>query len=318
MSGTALDNPLVREYLRDLDAALARLPAAQASELREQITAHIADALPRDAADEQVAAVLARLGSPAELAAEAVGGPTTDATGTTTDATDRAGRAARRDDVPGQPPRRARRPWRSWRFWVTAGAVGVVVAVVTVLASELIAAETAPVLTTGGAESWWYAQDGAHEVDTSADGASQSTVPIRSGHWQGFVLDLFNDSDQTQTVLGPAYGNGLPSAFVGAGPPQGIIGVSTPNREVDEGSNVYSGVRFVLPGVIPPHQLRAMRVLWFSNTCLEAGGEQGSDEIALRVRVGWITRTEVIWLTQGWYVAGPSTGKYALSAPYCQ
>jgi uncharacterized membrane protein len=70
MSGTALDTPLVREYLRELEAAFAQLPAGQASELREQITAHISDALPRDAADEQVAAMLARLGSPAELAAE--------------------------------------------------------------------------------------------------------------------------------------------------------------------------------------------------------------------------------------------------------
>ncbi len=143
-------------------------------------------------------------------------------------------------------------------------------------------------------------------------------MPIRSGHWQGFVIDLFNDSDQTQTVLGQAYGNGLPSAFAGAGPPHGIIGVSTPNREIDEGGGVYTGVKFILPGVIPPHQLRAMRVLWFSNTCMQGRSQEGNDEIALRVRVGWITRTEIISLTQGWYVQGPSTGKYASSAPYCQ
>jgi hypothetical protein len=128
---------------------------------------------------------------------------------------------------------------------------------------------------------------------------------------------LENDSDQTQTVLGQAYGNGLPRAFVGASPPEGIIGVSTPNREIDEGGLVFTGVKFVLPGVIPPHQLRAMRVLWFSNTCLQGDSESGNDEVALRVRVGWITRTEIISLSQGWYVAGPSTGKYAISAPYC-
>jgi hypothetical protein len=308
MSGTALDNPLVREYLAELAAAFAALPAGQASELREQITAHITDALPPDATDEQVAAMLARLGSPAELAAEAVAGATSDPA-------EGAGPGRWRGDPATKLPARTRRPWRSWRFWVTAAAV---VAVVAVVATELIVAETAPALTAGGSEAWWYTQDRAHEVDTSADGASQSTVPIRSGHWQGFVIDLFNDSDQTQTVLGPAYGNGVPSAFVGAGPPQGIIGISAPNREVDDGGGVYTGVRFGLPGVIPPHQLRAMRVLWFSNTCLEAGSEQGNDELALRVRVGWVTRTEVIWLTQGWYVAGPSTGKYALSAPYCQ
>jgi hypothetical protein len=308
MSGTALDNPLVREYLRALEAAFARLPAQQASELQEQIAAHITDALPRDAAAEQVAAVLARLGPPAELAAEA-------AAGATSDATDEGGLGGRRDDPATRPPRRTRRPWRDWRFWVTAGAV---VAVVAVVAGVLIAAETAPALATDGAMGWWYGQDSARQVDTSADGTTQTTVPIRSGQWQGFFIGLYNGSDQTQTVLGAAAGNGQPSAFVGASPPNGIIGVSTPNREVDDGGNVFTGVKFVLPGVIPPHQYRVMRVLWLSTACMMRGSESGSDEVALRVRVGWITRTEVISLSQGWYVAGPSTGKYAISATYCQ
>jgi nitrate/nitrite sensing protein/HAAS domain-containing protein len=73
MSGTALDHPLVRGYLRELDAALRGLPAAQASELREQITAHLDDALGPDAGDQEVAVTLRRLGSPAGLAAEAGG-----------------------------------------------------------------------------------------------------------------------------------------------------------------------------------------------------------------------------------------------------
>ena len=308
MSATALDNPLVREYLHEMEAAFARLPARQGSELREQITTHITDALPPGASDEQVAAVLARLGPPAELATETAADATTEAIDETAPGAWRGGAASR-------PARHTRLDWRSWRTWVAAAAIAAAVAIA---ASNVIVAETAPALTAGGAEAWWYPQDRAHAVDTSADGAEQTTVPIRSGRWQGFVIDLFNDSDQTQTVLGPANGNGLPSAFIGAGPPHGIIGVSTPNREIDEGGGVYTGVKFVLPGVIPPHQLRAMRVLWFSNTCIQGRGQQGNDEIALRVRVGWITRTEVISLTQGWYVQGPSTGKYAISAPYCQ
>jgi hypothetical protein len=71
MSGTALDHRLVRGYLRELDAAMRGLPAAQARELREQITAHLDDALGPDAGDAEVAAILSRLGSPAALAAEA-------------------------------------------------------------------------------------------------------------------------------------------------------------------------------------------------------------------------------------------------------
>jgi hypothetical protein len=47
------------------------LPAAQVHELKEQITAHLDDALEPDADDQEVAATLSRLGSPADLAAEA-------------------------------------------------------------------------------------------------------------------------------------------------------------------------------------------------------------------------------------------------------
>ncbi len=71
MSGTALDHRLVRDYLRELDAAMRGVSAAQARELREQITAHLEDALGPYAGDQEVAAALRRLGSPADLAAEA-------------------------------------------------------------------------------------------------------------------------------------------------------------------------------------------------------------------------------------------------------
>ena len=65
MSGTALDHRLVRDYLRELDAAMRGLPAAQARELKEQITAHLDDALEPAADDHEVAATLrpARLSS---------------------------------------------------------------------------------------------------------------------------------------------------------------------------------------------------------------------------------------------------------------
>jgi hypothetical protein len=78
MSGTALDHRLVRDDLAALDAAMRGLPAAQARELKKQITAHLDDALPPDADDQDVAATLRKLGSPADLAAGArrlVAGP---------------------------------------------------------------------------------------------------------------------------------------------------------------------------------------------------------------------------------------------------
>ena len=73
MSAAVVEHPLVRDYLRRLDAACAALPAAQAHELRDQIIAHLDEALPPHAATDEVAAELDRLGSPAALAAEAAG-----------------------------------------------------------------------------------------------------------------------------------------------------------------------------------------------------------------------------------------------------
>ena len=110
MSGTALDHPLIRGYLRELDAALAGSPIEQARELREQITAHLEDVLPAGAGEQEVAAALARLGSPASLAAEA-----------------RAGRPA-----PSPAARATRRMLaalsrQTWRFWSIAVATVILV-----------------------------------------------------------------------------------------------------------------------------------------------------------------------------------------------
>jgi hypothetical protein len=49
-------------------------------------------------------------------------------------------------------------------------------------------------------------------------------------------------------------------------------------------------------------------VLWTSNICLSKGASSIIDNLSLRVRIGWFTRTEIIPLYQGWAVAGPSTG----------
>ena len=73
MSDTVLEQPLVRWYLRELDRASLSLPAAQARELREQIAAHLEEALPPGASAEQVGDELDRLGSARSLVAEAAG-----------------------------------------------------------------------------------------------------------------------------------------------------------------------------------------------------------------------------------------------------
>jgi hypothetical protein len=56
MSATVLEHPPVRGYLRRLNAACIPLPVAQARELRDQIAAHLDEALAPDADDDEVAA----------------------------------------------------------------------------------------------------------------------------------------------------------------------------------------------------------------------------------------------------------------------
>jgi hypothetical protein len=286
---TARDNWLVRNYLARLDAVTRGLPTAQARELIDQITTHLDDTLPADADDREVAAALDRLGTPADVAAEAKVqfGPTI---GEAIDAAVRRGRA-----------RFARtRP----RTKILAAAIVVALATGgTYLAVFL----SAPLIQFEGSAGWWYAQDYTHEVDTSADGAQQTTVPVRSGQRQGFAIGIYNPSSFTETVLGPVVGVNAPfnSPNGGFGPVD--MGVSVPNRDIAR-SGFIRNIAFILPASIPPHQLRLLRITWISAVCL-AGGP-GSylaiDALYVRVRVGWFTRTDVIQLGQGWALAGPS------------
>jgi hypothetical protein len=227
-----------------------------------------------------VAAALARLGSPASLAAEARGGVPAPSL------TAEAGRRVR-----------AALARRTWRFWSIAAAAVLLAGSV---AGYVTAVQTAGVLQAGAESGWWYRQDGARQVFTSADGAEQDTVPIRFGQRQGLFFILYNPSDWTQTVLGPG-GRGWQSP----GSLFAQFSVSAPGP----GHGGYPGdaysVRYSsLPGDIPPHQWRALRVLWTSSSCLDKGAATGLDQLVLRVRIGWDTRTEVIPLPYGFYLSG--------------
>jgi hypothetical protein len=294
MNGTALDHPLVRAYLRELDQALATLPPAQASELTEQITAHLDEALGPGTTDEQIASVLARLGRPADLAAEAM-------------PEDMPEPASPREQADQPDPetrpgrRRLRWPRLSWRRWT---AIGVAAAAVIVAASLTASyldgmATAAPIQFDGGGSGWWSLRDGNHEVDTEADNAEQSTVPIRSGQRQGFVLSVTNPSDWSQTVIGPGAGDS-------PGSRQAQISVSPVN--IDRGEFMARSYRYQLPLTIGPHQVRVLRVMWTSDICLRKGQTRGIGRLTLRVRVGWLTRIEVFQLPEGFYLSGPSHG----------
>jgi len=288
---TALDHPLVADYLRSLDAALASLEPGPAAELSEQIRAHIEEALPPDASRDTVAAVLAALGPPAVVAAE-------------------AGPPWPRRSRPRQSPwRRAtvrvrRMPWWSWPVIVTL-VLGVFLA-----AGTLIFWSVQPNLLFSGSYGWWYGIDSAHDVTTQAAGVTQDTVPLRPGQLQGFFVLIYNTSDVTQRILGSpadAISDGAPV------PPQVAVATTTPESRIGEPHML----RYTVGGVIPPHSFRMVRVLWRSYHCYLniVGGTQGNSELTVRVRLGWMTRTEVIQLPTEFAVAGT---KANVQTKYCR
>src|ERR1700722_10813692 len=123
MSAAVVEHPLVRDYLRRLAAACAALPAEQARELREQIIAHLDEALPPGATDD-------------ELAAEAAG------------------------PVPRSAGARLRNRLSRVRWW-TWTSIGAVVVVLAAGLTYVIAAQTAAPLSQDGLSAWWYPQDSA-------------------------------------------------------------------------------------------------------------------------------------------------------------
>jgi hypothetical protein len=134
----------------------------------------------------------------------------------------------------------------------------------------------------------------AHPLEALPDGAYLRRRFLRvepAGQIQGFEIFVYNPSDTSLRILGAPAGSISPGAPV---PPQ--IDVSTTGSWQLVGEP--DSVAYQAGGTIPPHSYRWLRVLWRSYQCyLEGpGGSQGTDRVTLRVKVGWITRTEVISL----------------------
>ncbi len=189
-------------------------------------------------------------------------------------------------------------------------AAAALVAAIALLAGLLIYWPAQPGLQYDDLVIWWSRVDLARQVQTQAAGATQNTVPIRPGHIQGFAIFVYNPSGMTQFITGSA---GI-SPGAGASP---RIDVST------TGSLYLSGephaVSYRHGGPIPPHSYRWIRVMWRSAHCYlnDAGSSQGSSDVLLRVRVGWITRTEDInFLTE--YAVTATKASVRADAAYCR
>ena len=242
-----------------------------------------------DADDDEVAATLRRLDAPADIAAEA-GAPVPAASARSAPGLVRALLAAVRP-----------------RTWIVAGLAVILVAVGAAYADHYLSA--GPLQYSSGGD-WWYQQDVRHQHIASTDTATQNTAPIRSGQRQGYVISIFNPTSVTETIVGDASG---PHGWNSPGSGTEQLAVSSSYTDIANGvtgQNAAAGLSFTLPVAIPPFQTRLVRVLWTSNLCLGRGEANGIHTLALRVRVGWFTRTEII-PQQAWYLVGPSRGHCA-------
>jgi hypothetical protein len=277
MRATVLEHPGVREYLRQLDLAIATLPGSQARELREQIRAHLEDALPPTASAEEVKAQLRRLGPPRGLAREAEG-PLAHPLLT------RLGRRLRRV---------------RWWTWT---AIGTAAVVITAGGAVIQAMETAAPLS-AMTYGWLYPQDQKDAVNTSASSTYQTTVPVRLHQQQGIGIYMVNNSDWTVTVLGPAP-RWVP---VGWQSPVRVLVETGPH--INRGGNPLQSASYVTPGSVPPHSIRLLRIVWTSQGCSMKGGEYIIDELILQVRVGIVTRTETIRLNPAYAIEGTAASQ---------
>jgi hypothetical protein len=275
MSDTVLESPLVRQYLRALDAACASLPLTQAQELHELIATHLDEALPPDASVAEICAELDQLGSAHSVAAAAGG--------------------------PARPPvtRRLRNRLDRIRWW-TWTAIAVLVSVLGTGAGYLVSVETAAPLVASGEIGWLYPADQAAAVETTAGAVTQTAVPYRFGQRQGILVSLVNASDWTQEIVGVG-----PRWTFGSLPGQTqVSGQSGPH--LNEGGVAVSGTTdYASPAVIPPHSVRLVRVFWTSDECMSAAGGIIVDDLALQVRVGGVTRTEDVSLFDAFELTGP-------------
>jgi hypothetical protein len=183
------------------------------------------------------------------------------------------------------------RNWLGHVRWWTWAALAVVVAAAGAGAGVLISMRTAAPLMQGSVLGWYFPQDQRLSVQTQAGATTQLTIPQRYRQEQGFVINIVNNSDWTQTVLGIAQ----PLGFFEFSNRPAQIAIGS-DKNVDRGG-LDDQIHWSATGSVPPHSVRALRVLWDSNICwIPGSGPAYIQDVELTVRVGTVTKTEGIHL----------------------
>lgn len=199
------------------------------------------------------------------------------------------------------------------RTWLIAGGI-VVILVAGPIAAWSVAGpyrDAASLEYDGGVGDWWFQQDASHEHVSMADKMTENEAPLRCGQRQGYVISLYNPTGKTQTIVGDAAS--AYTSWNNPGPDTEQLAVSTAFQDLGGGvTGSDNTLTFkALPADIPPFQTRIIRVMWTTT----GGGDYVIDKLALRVRVGWFTRTEVI-PQEAWLLTVPGSTVYTNCSSY--
>lgn len=277
---TIFTHPAVETYLAELDQELAVLDAGSAADLRDQVRAHIEDALAPGATDADVAATLRRLGPPHELVAA-----------------DDAGSEPRRVVVYTRPSLSGWLGQRSRKWW-TAFA-GIVVLVAAITTAVVIETNIAPVQGQCLPCGFRYAADRNHSRMSTADNIDEDTAPVRFRQDQAILFAISNPSDYPQRILGgrPDLDTATPTYLQ-----IGTVGLDRIHAPFSQGPH-----NFARDVSIPPHGLRLVVLHWIQNFCPQPGAGTTIDSYSVRVRTLGVTRTENIRLGMAFSVVGSTS-----------
>ncbi|MDX6203593.1 MAG: hypothetical protein QOJ83_3093, partial [Frankiales bacterium] len=201
-------------------------------------------------------------------------------------------------------PRFAGKPWsRRRKVVVVSSLMTPVIGILALLTPYVFIASTAH-LTVTSAPLLWAPADQAATRLAGADGRPALTISHRLGQVQGYLVLVENHGGQDIHVLGPPDGDNPATENRG-------IGVAA-----SEGTAAQARSLVYYPtGVIPAHQARWIREL--GSHCIPgpapkpsdgpgSGGYAYQSGLPVKVRVGWITRTESISFSPGikWIAGG--------------
>ena len=265
---TIFTHPAVATYLAELDEALRERPDGHADDLRDQVRAHIEDAIAPDATAAEVEAELRRLGSPRSLVSDDTETP--------------PAIVYTRPSVSGWLSQRPRNWWAA--FWVVA------ILLVAGTGGVIIEANVAHVTGKCTPCGYLFVQDRQAARGDSVADVHEWKVPQRWGQDQAFTFTIYNPSRYAQQVSGGPGGK-VPSA---SGDEPMRLDIATRSQAQQDVFTDWPR-HFVAGAVtIPARSSRQVVLHWVHNDCYPRGGSETSDSMQLTAHTLGVTRTETI------------------------